>query len=96
MKSEVYSADYQCAEGKNAFFQVIIAKAGNPILVNSASTWEITTKFDSPWMKKEDLIILLIGLLLAAAMVATIFLGGEKSMHGVGRIHESFPRSFQT
>lgn len=35
-------------------------------------------------MKKDDLIILLIGLLLLAGMLITIFFGGEKSRHGVG------------
>ena len=35
-------------------------------------------------MKKDDLIILLIALLLLAGMLITIFYGGEKSRHGVG------------
>jgi uncharacterized membrane protein len=35
-------------------------------------------------MKKDDLIIFLIGLLLMAAIVITIIFGGGKSMHGVG------------
>jgi len=35
-------------------------------------------------MKKDDLIILLIGLLLLAGMVITVIFGGEKSLHGVG------------
>ena len=35
-------------------------------------------------MKKEDLIILILGLLLLAGMLVTFFLGGEKSRHGVG------------
>jgi hypothetical protein len=38
-------------------------------------------------MKKEDYIILIIGLLLLAAMLYTIFFGGEKSRHGVGSLH---------
>ncbi|MDH3329388.1 MAG: hypothetical protein OEM01_09165 [Desulfobulbaceae bacterium] len=39
-------------------------------------------------MKKEDLIILIIGLLLLAGMLLTIFFGGEKSMHGVGSLDD--------
>lgn len=35
-------------------------------------------------MKKNDLIILLIALLLLAGMLITIFFGGERSRHGVG------------
>ena len=35
-------------------------------------------------MKKDDLIILLIGLLLLAGMLITFFFGGERSRHGVG------------
>ena len=35
-------------------------------------------------MNKEDLIILLIGLLLVAGMIVTVIFGGEKSLHGVG------------
>jgi hypothetical protein len=35
-------------------------------------------------MKKDDLIILLIGLLLLAGMLITVIFGGEKSLHGVG------------
>ncbi|MBW2466660.1 MAG: hypothetical protein JRF02_05110 [Deltaproteobacteria bacterium] len=35
-------------------------------------------------MKKDDLIIIIIGLLLLAGMLYTIFFGGEKSRHGVG------------
>jgi hypothetical protein len=35
-------------------------------------------------MKKDDLIILLIGLLLLAGMIITVIFGGEKSLHGVG------------
>jgi hypothetical protein len=42
-------------------------------------------------MKKEDLIILIIGLLLLAGMLITIFFGGDKSMHGVGGRHEITP-----
>ncbi len=37
-------------------------------------------------MKKEDLIILIIALLLLAGMLFTIFLGGEESRHGVGSL----------
>lgn len=40
-------------------------------------------------MKREDLIILIIVLLLLAGMLLTIFFGGEKSMHGVGRLKNS-------
>ena len=42
-------------------------------------------------MKKEDLVILIIGLLLLAGMLITILLGGEKSMHGVGTLHDILP-----
>lgn len=35
-------------------------------------------------MKKDDLILLFIALLLLGAMLITIFFGGEKSRHGVG------------
>lgn len=35
-------------------------------------------------MDKDDLIILVIGLLLLAGMVITVIFGGEKSLHGVG------------
>jgi hypothetical protein len=42
-------------------------------------------------MKKEDLIILIIGLLLLAGMLFTIFFGGEKSKHGVGSLHDISP-----
>ena len=37
-------------------------------------------------MKKDDLIILIIGLLLLAGMLLTIFFGGEQSRHGIGVI----------
>ncbi|MHB8791046.1 MAG: hypothetical protein ACYDBT_14350 [Desulfobulbaceae bacterium] len=37
-------------------------------------------------MKREDLIILILGLLLLAGMLITIFFGGEKSKHGVGSL----------
>lgn len=39
-------------------------------------------------MKKEDLIILILGLLLLAGMLLTIFFAGEKSRHGVGILHD--------
>lgn len=42
-------------------------------------------------MKKEDFIILIIGLLLLAGMVLTLFFGGEESRHGVGSVHDIFP-----
>jgi len=35
-------------------------------------------------MKKDDLVILLIAIILLAGMMITIFFGGEKSRHGVG------------
>jgi hypothetical protein len=35
-------------------------------------------------MKKDDLILLVIGLLLLAGMLVTIIIGGERSRHGVG------------
>jgi len=35
-------------------------------------------------MKKDDLIIFIIGLLLLAGMLITFFFGGEQSRHGVG------------
>jgi flagellar basal body-associated protein FliL len=37
-------------------------------------------------MKKEDLIILILAILLLAGMVYTLFFGGEKSRHGVGSV----------
>ena len=42
-------------------------------------------------MKKEDLIIFIIGLLLLAGMLFTIFFGGEESRHGVGSLHDIIP-----
>jgi hypothetical protein len=39
-------------------------------------------------MKREDLIILLIGLLLLAGMIITAFIGRGKSMHGVGFLND--------
>ena len=42
-------------------------------------------------MKKDDLIILLIGLLLLGGMLITIFFGGEKSRHGVGVLPREYP-----
>jgi hypothetical protein len=42
-------------------------------------------------MKKDDLIILLIGLLLLAGMLITIFSDGERSRHGVGVLHDGIP-----
>ncbi|GAB4342937.1 MAG: hypothetical protein Kow0089_18390 [Desulfobulbaceae bacterium] len=39
-------------------------------------------------MKKEDLIILILGVLLLAGMVLTVLFGGEKSRHGVGNIYQ--------
>lgn len=39
-------------------------------------------------MKKEDLIILIIGLLLVAGMLITVFFGGDKSKHGVGSLDD--------
>jgi hypothetical protein len=43
-------------------------------------------------MKKDDLIIFLIALLLLAGMFITIFFGGEKSRHGVGEIFDENQR----
>lgn len=43
-------------------------------------------------MKKDDLIILLIALLLFAGMLITIFFGGDQSRHGVSLV---FPEKFQ-
>lgn len=44
-------------------------------------------------MKKDDLIILLIAMLLLAGMLITLFFGGERSRHGVGvRNHEKILR----
>lgn len=37
-------------------------------------------------MKWGDLLLLLLGMVLLAAMVLTILLGGEQSRHGVGRL----------
>ena len=42
-------------------------------------------------MKKDDLIILIIGLLLLAGMLLTIFFGGERSRHGVGILFDAQP-----
>jgi hypothetical protein len=42
-------------------------------------------------MKKDDLILLFIALLLLGAMLITIFFGGEKSRHGVGAILNEKP-----
>ena len=39
-------------------------------------------------MKKDDLIILLLGMLLLGAMLVTGFCSGEKSRHGVGILFE--------
>ena len=38
-------------------------------------------------MRKEDLIILVLALLLLAVMLITIIFGGEQSLHGVGGLH---------
>lgn len=35
-------------------------------------------------MKREDLIVLTLALLLLAGMLFTLFIGGEQSRHGVG------------
>lgn len=37
-------------------------------------------------MKRDDLILFIIGLLLLAGMLITILFGGEKSLHGVGTV----------
>jgi len=42
-------------------------------------------------MKKDDLIILIIGFLLLAGMLITIFFGGERSRHGVGMRFDTQP-----
>jgi hypothetical protein len=42
-------------------------------------------------MKKDDLIILIIGLLLLAGILITIFYGEERSRHGVGVFLKSQP-----
>ena len=42
-------------------------------------------------MKKDDLIILIIGFLLLAGMLITIFFGGERSRHGVGMLFDTQP-----
>jgi len=42
-------------------------------------------------MKKDDLLILLIGLLLLGGMFITIFFGGGKSRHGIGSLPEEKP-----
>jgi hypothetical protein len=42
-------------------------------------------------MKKDDLIILIIGLLLLAGMLITVFFGGAKSLHGVGTLFNTPP-----
>ena len=42
-------------------------------------------------MKKDDLIMLIIGLLLMAGMLFTFFFGGERSRHGVGVLLDTKP-----
>jgi len=42
-------------------------------------------------MKREDLIILILGLLLLVGMLLTIFFGGEQSKHGVGSLLDILP-----
>ena len=42
-------------------------------------------------MKKDDLIILIIGFLLLAGMLITIFFGGERSRHSVGILFDELP-----
>jgi hypothetical protein len=42
-------------------------------------------------MKKDDLIMLFIALLLLAGMLLTILFGGEKSRHGVGGLLDEKP-----
>ena len=42
-------------------------------------------------MKKDDLIIIIIGLLLLGAVFYTIFFGGNKSRHGVGMLLNPLP-----
>jgi hypothetical protein len=44
-------------------------------------------------MKKDDLILLIIGLLLLAGMLITVFFGGDRSRHGVGMILDVHPES---
>jgi hypothetical protein len=42
-------------------------------------------------MKKDDLIILIAGLLLLAGMLITFFFGEERSRHGVGVLLDTKP-----
>jgi hypothetical protein len=42
-------------------------------------------------VKKENLIILILGIVLLAGMLLTIFFGGEKSRHGVGNLLDALP-----
>ena len=42
-------------------------------------------------MKKDDLILLIITLLLLAGMLITILFGGERSRHGVGTLDNAQP-----
>jgi hypothetical protein len=42
-------------------------------------------------MKKDDLILLIITLLLLAGMLITILFGGERSRHGVGTLYNAQP-----
>jgi hypothetical protein len=42
-------------------------------------------------MKKDDLILLIIGLLLLAGMLFTFFFGGARSRHGVGILLDPQP-----
>jgi len=39
-------------------------------------------------MKRGDILLIIFGLLLLAAMLYTIFFSGEKSRHGIGSIYE--------
>jgi hypothetical protein len=42
-------------------------------------------------MKKDNLVIFIIGLLLLAGMLITILFGGERSRHGVGILFNGQP-----
>jgi len=43
-------------------------------------------------MKRDNLIILIVALLLLAGMLITIFFGGERSRHGVGLFFKKEPQ----
>ena len=45
-------------------------------------------------MKREDVILVIIGLLLLAGMLFTLFLGGNESRHGIGGYNDIHPEHY--